>query len=314
VPKELLVRIVVTVMLGVMLLAVFVPPLERGIFGSKPFTAADSAGQDYVDAAFDRALVAFALARTANAIISVIQGSELDVAPAGIGMTIAVGEALDPLNDMIERFSWVMLLSLVSLGIQKLLLEIVPWLSLTLVLAPALVLLLVGAWWPLLAKRYRLPQLGRRLLLLALLLRFCIPLTAWINDALYARFLAGHYDAAIGEFEQGNKLLESLDPLPESTAASGKAGIFDQVKVQAQRLQAVTDLRRQFEALKVRFSEMIEQLLTMIAVFLLNTVLLPLAFLWLLSRLSRRLFAGLSGFLPPGGADQNGQAISPRLR
>lgn len=312
--KELLVRIGVTVLLGVLLLAVFVPPLQRAIFAAPPFTAADTAGRSYVDAAFNRALVAFALARTANAVISVIQGSELDVAPAGIGMTIAVGEALDPLNDMIERFSWVMLLSLVSLGIQKLLLDIVPWLSLTLVLAPALVLLLLGTWWPAVANRYRLPVLGRRLLLLALLLRFCIPLTAWINDALYARFLAGHYDQAIGEFEQGNKLLESLDPLPEGRVASGKTGIFDQVKEQAQRLQAVTDLRRQFDALKLRFSEMIEQLLTMIAVFLLNSVLLPLAFLWFLSRLSRRLFAGLTSFFPPGGADQNGQAISPRLR
>jgi len=298
VQKELLVRILVTALLGIVLLAVFVPPLEKTLFQSTPFAAADSAGKAYVDAAFDRALVAYALARTANAIISVIQGSELDVAPAGIGMTIAVGEALDPLNDMIERFSWVMLLSLVSLGIQKLLLEIVPWLSLTLVLAPALVLLLVGVWSPAMANRYRLPLLGRQLLFLALVLRFCIPLTAWVNDTLYARFLAGHYDEAIGEFEQGNRLLEGLDPMPEGAAASGKTGIFDQVKEQAQRLQAVTDIRRQVEALKVRFAEMIEQLLTMIAVFLLNSLLLPLAFLWVLSRLARRLFAGLTEFMP----------------
>ena len=42
--------------------------------------------------------------------------------PAGVGVTLSIGELLDPFNDMVERFSWVMLLTSVSLGIQKILL------------------------------------------------------------------------------------------------------------------------------------------------------------------------------------------------
>ena len=118
-----------TVVLIILLLLILVPPFYRTVFESLPFESADSAGIEYVDKAFDRALIAFALARATNAIISIIQDSEIDIAPAGIGVTIAIGEALDPINDMIERFSWVMLVSLVSLGIQKLLIEISPWLQ-----------------------------------------------------------------------------------------------------------------------------------------------------------------------------------------
>lgn len=297
--KQTSIRLAVTLLTLFLLLAVFVPPLTRAVFESAPFKRADAAGLTYVDAAFDRALIAFALARTANAVISVIQGSELDVAPAGVGMTLAVGEALDPLNDMIERFSWVMLLSLVSLGIQKLLLEMVPWLSLTLVLAPALILLLAGLWWPS-SWQQQASRLGARLLLLALVLRFCVPLTAWVNDRLYERFMASRYTAAIGEFEQGNELLQTLNPLSIVDGAETKAGLIEQLKAKAQRLQQAADLQRQFDALKARFNRMIEQLLTMLAVFLLNSVLLPIGFLWLLAGGARRVLAGFT-FSPSNG-------------
>ena len=75
-----------------------------------------------LDESFNRAMSAFGLAKALNAIISLIQGTELSLTPVGIGMNFSIGEVLDPFNDMVERFSWVMLFSSVSLGLQKLLL------------------------------------------------------------------------------------------------------------------------------------------------------------------------------------------------
>lgn len=290
--RKLVERVLLTSTLVFLLLAVFLPPLTRAVFEAPLFQRADAAGLAYVDAAFDRALVAFALARTANAIISVIQESELDVAPAGIGMTIAVGQVLDPLNDMIERFSWIMLLSLVSLGTQKILLEMIPWISIKLLLTPALVLLLAGIWWPWGDAR-RLSRWGGRLLMLAILLRFCLPLTAWMNDQLYARFLDTRYVAAIGEFQQGNELLQTMNPTPDASVLLTDPGFFDRLKANAQRLADAANLQHQIDALKIRFNRLIEQLLTMIVVFLLSSVLLPIAFLWLILALGRRLLSGL---------------------
>ena len=71
---------------------------------------------------FQRALITFALARTINGVISVVQGTEIALQPAGVGVTLTPGEILDPVNDLIERFSWIMMGATVSLGIQNVML------------------------------------------------------------------------------------------------------------------------------------------------------------------------------------------------
>jgi hypothetical protein len=88
------------------------------IFEGHLFEGVDSAATEYVDDGLKRAASAFARARTFNAIVSVFRESALQVEPGGIGVTIAAGAALDPINDLVERFSWVMLASMTSLGIQ----------------------------------------------------------------------------------------------------------------------------------------------------------------------------------------------------
>lgn len=278
--------IVKTGILILLILIILTPPLYRTIFESNPFRAADDAGIEYVDEAFDRALIAFALARATNAIISVVQDSEIDIAPAGIGVTIAIGEALDPINDMIERFSWVMLVSLVSLGIQKLLIDISPWVSVKFFLLPSLTLLLAGLWikgsWAYSCRYY-----GLRLLFLALLIRFCIPVVALANDQVYKLFLDQHYASAVVGIEQGNVALRNMDPLADAPGSKEPEGFWAEVKKKAEQAGEAINLQHRISRMKSRLSGMIENLLKMIAVFTLNTVILPIAFLWLLARLFR---------------------------
>ena len=81
------------------------------------------AAQNY-ESLFQRALVTFALARTLNGVISAVQGTEVALQPAGVGVTLTPGELLDPVNDLVERFSWLMLGATVSLGVQQVLLEL----------------------------------------------------------------------------------------------------------------------------------------------------------------------------------------------
>lgn len=72
-----------------------------------------------VDDAFERALVTFAVVRSINAVVSVVQGTELAIEPAGVGVILTPGQIFDPVNDLIERFSWIMLAASTSLGAQK---------------------------------------------------------------------------------------------------------------------------------------------------------------------------------------------------
>ena len=90
-------------------------------------TSVDRYAREDLDSLFRRALVTFALARTLNGLISVVQGTEVALQPAGIGVTLTPGEILDPVNDLVERFSWIMLAATISLGIQQVLLDIGQW-------------------------------------------------------------------------------------------------------------------------------------------------------------------------------------------
>lgn len=282
-----------TALIGVLLLIIFVPPLSSGVLESVPFQQADAVGRDYVDEAFERALIAFALARATNAVISVIQDSEIDISPAGIGVTIAAGEVLDPINDMVERFSVVMLVSLVSLGIQKFLIEIVPWFSFKLILAPALLLFIPQLWtrnpWAI-----STTSMARRLLVLALLLRFSVPVVAVLNDQVYQLFLDQQYTEAINGLEQGKQTLTEFSPLSNRAELTAETGIMASLKGTARQLQEATNLRLQIDRLGEKLGVVIKDLLAMIVIFLLNTILFPLAFLWGLYKLFGRLAVGLT--------------------
>ena len=88
---------------------------------------ADQTSGDYADAALKRALVTFAVARGLNGVISVAQGTEVAVEPGGVGVNFTVGQILDPINDLVEQFSSVMLVAASSLGLQKILLSMTAW-------------------------------------------------------------------------------------------------------------------------------------------------------------------------------------------
>lgn len=47
------------------------------------------------------------------------QGTEVAVEPAGVGVTSAPAQALDPINELIEQFSLLMLGASVSIGLQR---------------------------------------------------------------------------------------------------------------------------------------------------------------------------------------------------
>lgn len=81
----------------------------------------DGLSAKYIDNALLGSGAIYATARGINALVSVLQGTEMNA----FVLTFTVGELLDPINDLIERFSGVMMLALGSLALQKILLEVV---------------------------------------------------------------------------------------------------------------------------------------------------------------------------------------------
>jgi len=100
-------------------------------------------GQTYLTQTLENSAKTFLVARGINAGISVLQS--VTITP--ILAAISIGEILDPINDLIERFSWIMLLVTISLGIQQLLLQITGNLDILSLVYFILALSILSVWW-----------------------------------------------------------------------------------------------------------------------------------------------------------------------
>ena len=254
------------------------------------------AGATY-ESLFQRALITFALARTLNGVISAVQGTELALAPAGVGVTLTPGEILDPVNDLVERFSWIMLGATISLGIQQVLLDVSAWWiikGLVAVLAVWLMLMhFGGTGGPDSRKRILF-----RVLLIALFLRFAIPLTLIANDVLYDLFLESRFAESTQVIASAGKDLEAIgqresEPLAEDADGFFGTGILQSMGKAWQDTTASLDLKEKVSHIQERATDMIEHLIQLSVVFILQTGILPIVYLWLFLQLGKWLFRPL---------------------
>ncbi|KAA9130552.1 hypothetical protein F3N42_12755 [Marinihelvus fidelis] len=277
------------------------------ILAATPFL--DNRAEANYEALFQRALVTFALARTLNGVISAVQGTEVALQPAGVGVTLTPGEILDPVNDLVERFSWIMLGATVSLGIQQVLLEVSAWWvlqALVVVLAVSLLLLLLlrprGADGT--------DGTGRRVLwrvlMIALFLRFAVPLTLIANEALYDLFLQPRYDASTEVIATAGEALERMaveggpgedGPQPGDGEAGGSwlDGVVDSLGRAWDGARDSVQLGEKVNRVKERAAEVIEHVIQLSVVFILQTGVLPIVFLWLFLQLGKWLLRPSTG-------------------
>jgi len=240
----------------------------------------DEVGNEQAQAAFKRALVTFAVARTLNGVISVAQGTEVAVEPAGVGVTFGVGQILDPINDLVEQFAGVMLVASTSLGIQNVLLGMTSWWGTTAALVAAVALALAVIWWP--AERARRwDGAAVRLLLILLFLRFAVPLLVLGTNAVFDTFLATEQEAATLALEATREEIEELNeqaapPVPESETMMGRLGAMLDESLESM------NVKQRLDDLRLRVSNASEHIVNLIVIFVLQTILLPLAFLWII--------------------------------
>jgi hypothetical protein len=250
------------------------------------FSTVDRVAEAEYEQLFQRALVTFALARTLNGVISAVQGTELALQPAGVGVTLTPGEILDPVNDLVERFSWIMLGATLSLGVQQVLLDIGQWWVLKVIVA-LLALAWIGVSW-----RRTGTHAGNgahawlwRALVVVLLLRFAVPLAMIANEAVYGLFLEGRYLESTAVIESAEAAIEVINEEAASEAES--EGLLDSIGRSFDSTRQSLDFRKRLASISERASDLIEHLLQLGVVFIFQTGLLPIAFLWLFLRLLR---------------------------
>jgi len=242
----------------------------------------DISSKKYIDKAFNRALISFGIAKTLNGVISVAQGTEVAIQPAGIGINLTPGQILDPVNDLVERFSWIMLMSSTSLGIQKMFMIMSVWPAfnyfLTFILLFGLLLLFNKT------KKYASLRIFiLRISLLIIVLRFAIPITSLSNQAVYSIFLEKEYVTSTTELEHATEEIGALNKNESFNQPNiRKKSVWESAKDFYKSTSEMLDINKKIEQYKQAATETTRHIINLIVVFLFQTIIIPLLFLVIL--------------------------------
>ena len=249
----------------------------------------DSAADIYFKDSITKAGVSYGVCRVINATVSVIQQSSVQLEPAGIGLSLAVGQIVDPINDMVERLSDVLVMSITSLGVQELAYEI----SITLVppiLAVFLLILSVLVWFKN-ARVLKLQRILMSLLVIASIARFCLPVSSVANEFLQETFFEEKIIEANIELARGTADLDKLKDvqLPEYD------GLMGTIENSASYLKQKTlDFKKAITVTLENKGLIVENLLRLtflyLGVFVIQILVLPWLIFWFLFKIVNSLF------------------------
>lgn len=249
----------------------------------------DSVADRYFQDSITKAGVSYGVCRLINGTVSVIQQSSVQLEPAGIGMSLAVGQIVDPINDMVERLSDVLVLSITSLGIQELAYEI------SIMLAPPvgasfLFVLSVLLWF----KKdtfFALQKVVLNVLILISIARFCLPVSSLANEFLQEHFFEDKIIEANGKLAEGMADLNTLNEVdvPEYE------GVLKTIENSASYIKHKSvDFKNAVSITLENKGLIVENLLKLtflyLGIFVIQILVLPLSIFWLLMRLVNALF------------------------
>lgn len=259
------------------------------------FPFIDQLAEDYTEQGIKRTLLTYAVSRSLNGVISVAQGTEVAVSPVGVGLTFTPGEILDPVNDLVERFSWVVLASGTSLGMQRVFLEMssAPLMNWFVTGLGVLLIFLICFYRPVDNASSHVVASGIiRLFAIFIILRFSIPVFAFINEVIYIEFLQDRYQTAQTELENAGSKINATS-VNHKELDEADSGFIEKASGWLTAKKQDFDIETQLESVKNTADMISQQVINMIVVFILQTLVFPLLFLWVTFRL---LLFSLYGF------------------
>lgn len=252
-------RLAVGVVFIVVSFAVFFfPPVKL------PFI--DHKGESYFHDSLKKSALIYSVVRGLNAGISVIKDSELNIAPAGVGATIAVGEILDPIDDLVERFSYIILISLISIGIQKTLFFFGIDIFLKLL---SVGLFFTGVYF--LSGKKIFYSLGVKIVIFAVLVRFLLPASALFTQFSYNTLFKEKVEEAKRDISAVVEILKQEEDLKDNS-----------VMGKLKNLQ--NSFEKRIETVKNYSSKIIDSIIVISTAFVFQNVLLPVFIVWVFVR------------------------------
>jgi len=235
----------------------------------------DARGAAYLEASFTRTLAALAATRGLDSAISLAQSSEVSFS-LGPGGSIGIGQALDPINDLVEQYGSLLLTSTTAVGVQRLGLQISQalgwWLLLPVALAIATAAVASGP------RRQAIFGWARRLFAIAVFARLAIPTAACLDEFVAKRFLESGYQEASAAVVKTTAQLEAAEGEETEQPWYERLNPVDYVGDRARRLYDTV-------------GAVGESIVKLAIYFTISTIVLPLGTLWLLARLGSAVFS-----------------------
>ena len=247
-----------------------------------------------IESSLKQAGIAFGFAKVLNGLVSVMQSTELQVS-LGAGMSIAIGEILDPFNDLIEDYSTLMKFALGSLIVQTVLIKITSNFLFNLLLTLSASFFLITLW----LKRPALNLLAFRLFIFTFALRFLLIFSLLMNHWIDQQFIQpetqqkmAQVAATTEEEQQKLQQLSQVEP-PATQEQSFIDSLTNKVNGWKQTLSASMQQvsnALDIQQLSTKLDRIGMDLITLMSLFLLKTLLLPLLILWLLLKLTQQIW------------------------
>ena len=267
----------------------------------------DKVGIDHTQQGLNRALLTYGISRGLNGVISVVQGTEIAIEPVGVGMTFTPGQILDPINDLIERFSTIVLISGTAFGVQLVLLEITATPMFSAVVGVFIIIALIFVWHSTRnPNRYHqdnapssktppawIKSIIYKLALIGLIIRFCVPVVAIGSEQFYQVFLAPQFEVSSQQLLATTQQLNEIQATSQPDTSSSDNSLLDSVKALYQSAANSLDVKQHIADFKKAAEGISENTIRLIVVFLFQTFILPLGSVWLVLKLIKWV-AGLS--------------------
>lgn len=219
----------------------------------------DYTATEYVDDAIVQSTVAFASARAVNAAVSVLQSAELSPPVIG-GLSMGVGEVLDPINDLVEQYSTLMKMAIGSLVIQKILLQVVSDTFFKVLITFSGGLLLAAIY---LRQNLYMNVLARVFISLVFL-RFLLAVVVFLNGAISQSFVDQYAEQDLRQLDQVVSDMDSMQSGASNISEEAREGLTQDLENSRELVSDIEsrigELQAQLPGLQSELAEADEQL------------------------------------------------------
>jgi len=193
-------------------------------------------------------ITTLAITRSINAALSVVQNSSL-LLGVGVQADIAIGEVVNPINDFLDRFSWVLLFALISLGIQDFIILLAQTPLLNGLLTISVLLVIFSYFKPNLYSNFMY-----KLMLFLIFIRFAVPMIDIVNGYIYETMMQQQIKTIQEKNKKFNQELQLLLPTKSAKLNSLKEQLSKLESQKEEILNKSTQNLSYFDKLKVKLN------------------------------------------------------------